>query len=134
MMNSSWLPFSPQTTTCPSPPTPPDPPHVKMEMNVTSAQNMLSNPSTEIQKVLDGASDEAKAALGEAKASLNGNDGSTKSGARGGENGETLRVQVVDEEKKFRSVTFLSERARGGEGQGDGGKAQLWAERVLLCS
>lgn len=65
-----------------------------MDLNVQSAQSMLSDPSADVQAVIAGASSEAQAALGDAKAALSSNGT--------GDNGE--RVQVIDEQKLFTSV------------------------------
>lgn len=72
-----------------------------MNLNVAAAQDALSNPSAALQDLLSQASPEAQSALREARSSLVG-DGVPSPVVNGQQRSEGERVQVVDEEKKFR--------------------------------
>ncbi|KAL7411996.1 RHD3/Sey1 [Mrakia frigida] len=71
-----------------------------MNLNVSAAQDALSNPSAALQDLLSQASPEAQSALKEARSSLVG-DGAPSPVINGQQRSEGERVQVVDEEKKF---------------------------------
>jgi len=81
---------------------PPLPPSLfSMNLNVSAAQDALSNPSAALQDLLSNASPEAQSALQEARSSPVG-DAAPPSAVNGQQRSEGERVQVVDEEKKFR--------------------------------
>lgn len=74
-----------------------------MNLTIDAAQNAVLHPSAALQDVLSQASREAQAAISETRSSLVGDD-LTPSIPNGQQRGGGERVQVVDEEKKFRYV------------------------------
>jgi hypothetical protein len=71
-----------------------------MNLNISAAEEALKHPSQTLDSLLSDASPDAQAAINEARASL-ASPSHTSNGQQRGEGGQN-RIQIVDEDKKFR--------------------------------
>ena len=77
-----------------------------MNLNISAAEDALKHPSATLDALMSDASPEAQAAIDEARSSL---ASPTAPATNGQQRGEGSRVQIVDEDKKFRSVRWSSD-------------------------
>lgn len=68
-----------------------------MNLNISAAEDALKHPSAALDSLMAGASPDAQAAIDEARSALS-------PVSNGQQRGEGQRVQIIDEEKKFRYV------------------------------